>query len=130
MDKVLSNAEASQSPTQPYAVSNDKLDWRRSISDHVAYALLVYTGLQIFVTIAALKSVSGSIMPYLCLVVLVAAIIPGCRMFEGRWEKLSDEEASDLALAPAYRRDRALIWLGAICLPFLLTGFCKVVALI
>jgi hypothetical protein len=28
------------------------LDWRKRMSDNIAYALLVYTGLQIFVTMA------------------------------------------------------------------------------
>jgi hypothetical protein len=52
------------------------LDWRKRISDHIAYALLVYTGLQIFVTIAALREGSASVLPGLALVVLVAGIIP------------------------------------------------------
>ena len=37
------------------------------MSDHVAYALLVYTGLQIFVTMGALKTEHGSILPYFAL---------------------------------------------------------------
>lgn len=72
-----------------------KLDWRRKMSDNVAYALLTYTGLQIFVTMTALKSGHGSILPYFALIVLVAAIIPGCRMFEKRWEPLPDAEAAN-----------------------------------
>ena len=32
------------------------VDWRRKMSDNIAYALLVYTALQIFVTMGALKS--------------------------------------------------------------------------
>ena len=47
-------------------------DWRKAMSDNVAYALLVYTGLTIFVTVNAMKSGGGmSILPYLALVVLV-----------------------------------------------------------
>jgi len=101
------------------------VDWRKKISDHVAYGLLVYTGLQIFVTMGALKSESGSILPYFSLVLLVAAIIPACRAIERRWTRLGDIEALDPALAPAYRRDRLLIWLGAISLPLLVTGLYK-----
>lgn len=52
------------------------LDWRRKMSDHIAYALLVYTGLQIFVTISALKASGGSLLPCLALVVLVAIGLP------------------------------------------------------
>lgn len=105
-----------------------KLDWRKRMSDNVAYALLVYTALQIFVTVHALKSSSSSLLPYLALVVLVAAIIPACRAFEGRWIGISDEAASDPAFAGAYRRDQAVLWIMAIGLPFALTGIFMVLA--
>lgn len=99
-----------------------KLDWRRRMSDHVAYGLLVYTGLQIFVTMSALKAGQGSILPYFALIVLVGGIIPGCRMFEKRWESLSDSEAANPELADRFKRDRLLVWLFALGLPFALTG--------
>jgi len=101
------------------------VDWRRKMSDHIAYALLAYTGLQIFVTMGSLKSEGGSLLPYLALIILVAAIIPACRRFENRWNRLSDEQAHDPALAPYYRRDRLMLWLLAIGLPFVLTGLFK-----
>jgi hypothetical protein len=101
-------------------------DWRKRMSDNVAYALLVYTGLQIFVTMHAIQDVArGSILPYLSLIVLVAAIIPACRRLERRWEGIDDEHAADPALRPVYRRDQALLWTLAIGLPFLLTGLFK-----
>ncbi len=97
------------------------LDWRKRMSDHVAYGLLVYTGLQIFVTMGALKDgVGGSILPYFGLVVLVAAIIPGARWIENRWKDLSDRQASDPSRAAAFRRDAIALWLCAIGLPFAL----------
>ena len=99
-----------------------KLDWRRKMSDHVAYGLLVYTGLQIFVTMSALKVGAGSILPYFALIVLVVGIIPGCRMFERRWEALSDSEAANPEFADRFKRDRLLVWLFAISLPLALTG--------
>ena len=97
-------------------------DWRQKMSDTIAYALLVYTALQIFVTMSALKSEGGSLLPYLALIILVAAIIPSCRRFERRWNRLSDAEAADPALARWYRRDCAMIWGLAIGLPFAITG--------
>lgn len=100
-----------------------KHDWRKAMSDNVALALLVYTGLQIFVTVHAMKQGSSSILPYLALVVLVAGIIPACRWFERRWVGLDDETAADMALKPAFRRDQLLLWLLAIGLPFGLTAF-------
>ncbi len=103
----------------------DKLDWRKRVSDHVAYGLLVYTGLQIFVTMTVLKENSSSILPYFALVVLVFAIIPACRLFEARWSELSDEAAADPALAGTYRRDRAIIWCFALLAPLALAAIVK-----
>ncbi len=100
-----------------------KLDWRRKISDNIAYALLVYTGLQIFLTMGALKTGHGSsILPYFGLIVLIAAIIPGCRLFEKRWDWLSDSEAANPELEDRFKRDRLLVWICAISLPLALTG--------
>ena len=104
------------------------LDWRKRMSDHIAYALLAYTGLQIFVTMGALNAKSGSLLPYFALVVLVAAIIPACRRFERRWNRLSDEQAADPGLAPYYRNDRNWVWALAIGLPFIVTAVFKLLA--
>ena len=110
--------------------AQQKLDWRRKISDHVAFGLLIYTGLHIFLTMTQLKSASGSVLPYFALVILVAAIIPACRWFEMRWDTLSDAEAADPALAHVFRREVVVLWLTAIGLPVLLTyGFKAVAAL-
>ena len=108
--------------------AQSSIDWRRKISDHVAFALLVYTGLQIFVTMGALKTGHGSLLPYFGLVVLVAAIIPGCRLFEKRWETLPDGEAANPALASKFRRDALVLWSCAIGLPIALTGLFKAIA--
>ncbi len=98
------------------------VDWRKKMSDHIAYALLVYTALQIFVTMGALRGAGGSLLPYLALIILVIAIIPACRSFETRWNRLNDDQAHDPAMAAAFRRDRLWLWLLAIGLPFGLTG--------
>jgi hypothetical protein len=117
MDKALWNSGHEGAAPTPAK----RLDWRRKISDHVAFALLGYTGLQIYVTMGAIDG-GESILPYFALVLLVAAIIPGARMFEKRWEGLSDAEAADPELAPQYKRDRFKIWAAAIVLPFVVTG--------
>ena len=116
MDKALWESAAAQKR------AGRKLDWRRRLSDNVAYALLVYTVLQIWVTMGTLKNGSGSILPYFALIILIAAIIPGCRMFEKRWDGLSDSEAANPELRDRFRRDQLLLWLSAIGLPFALTG--------
>ena len=108
---------------EEFRVRPRQRDWRKAMSDNVAYALLVYTALQIFMTITAMKKIAdGSMLPYLSLIILVAAIIPACRRFERRWDSIGDEHAADPALRSFYRRDQAFLWLLAIGLPFLLTG--------
>jgi hypothetical protein len=107
--------------TEQATAVNRARDWRRSMSDHVAYGLLAYTALQIFVTIKALSEGTSSLLPYLALVVLVAGIIPVCRWFEKRWAGLDDAQAADPVFAPAFRRDVIGLWSVAIGLPFALT---------
>lgn len=102
-------------------------DWRKAMSDHVAAGLLVYTGLQIFVTVKALAEGSSTLLPYLALIVLVAGIIPVCRWFEKRWAVLDDTQAADPAYAPLFRRDTMTLWALAIGLPFALTLIFKAV---
>ena len=115
-------------PTSP-AISAQGIkarDWRRRMSDNVAYALWVYTALQIFMTLAVLKGPGSSILPYFALFLLVGAVLPGFQALEKRWEELSDDQAVNPALEPAYRRDKRLVWCLAIGLPFLLALVMKV----
>jgi len=121
---IISSVERSQKPTA------DQLDWRKRMSDHVAFGLLVYTGLQIGLTTLVLKTNHSSILPYFALILLVFAIIPACRLFEARWTELGDAEAADPALEPLFKRDRALVWLSALGLPFALTALFKGLALL
>ncbi len=101
------------------------VDWPKRMSDHIAAALLVYTGLHIFVTMQALSGHHGSILPYFGLVFLVAAVIPACRLFEKRWERLAAGGASDAELQHLFNRDRLGLWLSAIGLPLLVTALVK-----
>lgn len=105
------------------------VDWRKRMSDNIAWALLIYTTLQIFVTMGALHARGTSLLPYFALVVLVAAIIPACRRFERRWARLDDVQAADPSLRGHFRRDQLVLWLLAIGLPFLVTGMFKLLAL-
>lgn len=108
------------------AMQGHALDWRKRMSDTVAYSLLVYTSLQIFVTLRTLEGQGGSMLPMLALVVLVAGIIPMFRYFERRWEKLSEAEASDPTHRASFRRDQLAVWAVAIGLPFLLAAVFRV----
>lgn len=105
-------------------------DWARRISDHLAYGLLVYTALQIFVTMKQLKEIDHSLPPYLALVVLVAAIIPGARAMEACWQSVPPGEQHDRTHQRRFARDRAIIWLVVIGLPFLLAGIARGIAAI
>ena len=120
MGKAIDDAAAADAHE-----TGHRRDLRKAMSDNVAYALIVYTALQIFMTVHAMKQGVSSILPYLALVVLVAGIIPACRWFEKRWVNLSDAEAADPALMGAFRRDQIMLWALAIGLPVLLTGAFK-----
>ena len=113
---------AADSGSEAAATPGHALDWRKRMSDTVAYSLLVYTALQIFVTLRTLEGEGGSMLPMLALIVLVAGIIPMFRHFERRWETLSDAEAANPALRDAFRRDQLATWAAAIGLPFLLAA--------
>jgi hypothetical protein len=125
MSDTFSNNNAALAGAREYAH-----DWRKKMSDHVAYALLVYTGLQIFATMGAMKETGMKMMALFALVVLVGAIIPACRKFERRWRNLTDEQASDMAYESAFKRDLIGLWLLAIGLPFVLTMLFKGIAAI
>ena len=101
------------------------VDWNKRMSDHIAAALLIYTGLHILVTMQAIKGEGGSILPYFGLVLLVGAIIPGCRLFEKRWERLAASGETDDRLRSLFTRDAAYLWIAAIGLPFVITGLIK-----
>lgn len=108
-------------PSKIAATQERQLDWRKRISDTVAYGLLVYTALQIFVTLRALEGEGASMLPMFALVVLVAGVIPLFRHYERRWEGLNDTAAADPALRSACRRDQLAIWGVSIGLPLVLT---------
>lgn len=112
------------------AMQGHGLDWRKRMSDTVAYSLLVYTSLQIFVTLRTLEGEGGSMLPMIALVVLVAGVIPMFRHFERRWEALSDAAAADPALRGDFRRDQLATWAVAIGLPFLLAAVFRMLVLL
>ena len=52
-----------------------KIDWKASISDNIAWALLVTTALLIFITMPKMKHAFEGITAYLLLVAMVGAIV-------------------------------------------------------
>jgi hypothetical protein len=126
MDKALWKA-----PEYTYEAQARPHSWSRRMSNHIAFALLVYTGLNIVLTVGAIKgALQGSILPYFSLVILVGMIIPGCRWLEKRWERCDRQAADDVGLQRAFRRDRALVWIAAITLPVIITALFNAVTMI
>ena len=125
MEKALDRTVSRTVPQHHAAQGRAALDWRKRMSDHVAWSLLVYTTIQIVANAFVLKggAASASLLPYFALVLLVLAVIPAWRLLESRWSDLSDAEAADPALAGAFARDRSLIWAAALGLPLVMTGF-------
>jgi hypothetical protein len=117
MEKALRHSEV-----RGHRGAHKPVEWTKRMSDHIAAALLVYTALHIIVTMQAIQGEGGSILPYFGLVLLVGAIIPGCRLFEKRWERLAVSGESDERLRPLFVRDAVYLWVAAIGLPFAVTG--------
>ena len=125
MAKATTGSHSSPAPVKTAAWTGPIArtpDWRKRMSDTVAYALLVYTALQILVTMHVMSQGNASTLPMFALVVLVAAIIPLFRHYERHWEGLDDAAAANRDLAPLFRRDQLSVWLFAIGLPFAVTG--------
>jgi hypothetical protein len=89
--------------------------YAKRISGHIAYALVLYTLLLIFMVAPALKTEGTAIWPYLLLVVLVGAVIMPCRNLERRWQNVIGDQSE----RPFFRAVAAL-WLFAVLLPALL----------
>ena len=117
MEKALRHSEV-----RGHREAHKPVEWTKRMSDHIAAALLIYTALHIIVTMQAIKGEGGSILPYFGLVLLVGAIIPGCRLFEKRWERLAASGAADDRLRTLFVRDALYLWTAAIGLPFVVTG--------
>ena len=102
-------------------------EWQRRISIHIAYALIVYTGLQILMVMSVVGRHGASMLPYAGLVILIALVIPLARRCEKRWERLLAADLPEWDISRLYRRDTVAIWLLAIGVPFLLIALFAIV---
>ncbi len=100
-----------------YAATQRSKDFRKSISNQVAFALITYTMLLIFMVTPVIKGSDMSILPYFLLVVFVGLMVPFCCAIERRWKKLSGSELSNSGLSKRYSVDCAKLWLVAIGIP-------------
>ena len=58
------------------------IDRRKSVSNHVAVALIAYTAINIFLTVEAIKDTGLRSLSMVCLILLIAGIIPACHKLE------------------------------------------------
>jgi len=119
------SGSAAKSKSRP-----DIVRWDKRMSNHCAFALLVYTMLQIFFVVHSIDASGMSIAPYFGLLILVALIIPFCRRYERRWEALQASGRANHELAPLFRYDQIMLWALAIGLPFFFVALFKAIALI
>ncbi len=108
--------------------SQSKKTYTKRISDHIAYALIVYTMMLIFLVAGAIKTSGTSVMPYVMLMLFVAFVIPMARKLEKKWEMLDESELSDSSLNKRFTIDRTKLWLGTFALPLFLMGVCTLIS--
>jgi hypothetical protein len=102
--------------------------YAKRMSDHVAFALITYTLMLIFVVTPSMESKGTSILPYFLLVLLVGVVIPSCRRFEHRWKILEDSELGSGGLETRFAFDRIKLWFGAIGIPIALAVLFRTIA--
>jgi cell division protein FtsW (lipid II flippase) len=94
--------------------------YSKRMSDHVAFALVVYTLALIFLVTPTIESSGTSIFPYFVLVLFVAAVIPPCRNMERRWQALDAAAYDSDGLNTHYVADRLKLWAAALVIPAIL----------
>ena len=91
--------------------------YSKRMSDHVAYALVVYTRMLIFLVTPTMETDGTSIFPYFLLVLFVAAVIPAAHGLEKRWQALQASDLGDGSLDTRFAMDRVKLWVAAILIP-------------
>ena len=92
--------------------------YSKQMSNHVAYALVIYTMLLIWRVTPTMETDGTSIFPYFLLVLFVAAVIPSAHGLEKRWQKLQESDLGDGGLDTRFAMDRVKLWVAAILIPF------------
>lgn len=100
----------------------------KRINDHIAYALVVYTLMLIFVVSPKLEGNGLTVFPYFLLVALVAMAIPPCRNLDRKWQLIDQADTMDSGISRRYNFDRIKLWVGAVGFPLLLAFALSVIA--
>ncbi len=101
-----------------------RANYGKRITSHIAYALVLYTLMLIFMVTPALDAGSMAIWPYFLLVALVGAVILPCRSLEKRWHKI-DQSYPNGGQDARFGFEKILLWLAAIGLPLALMAIFK-----
>ena len=102
------------------ATARARRGFAKRMSDHIAYALVVYTLMLIFVVSPTMESEGTSIFPYFMLVLLVALAIFPCRNLDHRWQRLDESHPDGAGLTGKYWTEKVSLWAAAIGMPLLL----------
>lgn len=104
--------------------------YSKRMSDNVAFALVIYTLMLIFVVTPSMESEGTSIFPYFMLVVFVGLVISPCHGLERRWQALQNNASGDGMLDSRFNIDRAILWFGAIGIPVIIAAICYAITLV
>lgn len=111
-------------PTIGRKIRSQAKSCKNRISDHIAFALIVYTLMLIFMVTPAIKAKGMAIWPYFLLVFLVILMVPFCRGIERRWARFEGSIESGSPEARRFVFDRCKLWIVAVGVPILISfGF-------
>jgi hypothetical protein len=100
--------------------ASGRKSFAKRINDHIAYALVIYTLMLIFVVSPKLEGKGLTIFPYFLLVALVAMAIPPCRNLDRKWQLIDKGASDDSRNSGRCNFDRIILWVGAIGFPLVL----------
>lgn len=101
--------------------------YSKRMSDNVAFALVVYTLMLIFIVTPSMESNGTSIFPYFMLVVFVGLVISPCHNLERRWQALQARDTGDGMLNSRFNLDRAILWIATIAVPVIIAAICHMI---
>lgn len=94
----------------------------RRMTLHVAAALIVYAGIQLWLVVSAVSDGANRVLPYVAVGLILFAVVPLARRIEQRWARMAENTLPSRELCKSFRGEALRLWIGAIVLPFLWVG--------
>ncbi len=94
----------------------------RKMTLHVAAALIVYAGLQLWLVLGAVSGGATRFLPYVAIGLILVAVVPLARRIEQRWARMAQDTLPSRELCKSFRNEALRLWVGAVALPFLWVG--------